>query len=540
MLGLSEETLEALNRLGIHTPTEIQQKAIPTLLSESCDFLGLAQTGTGKTAAYGLPLIEKIEPGKKEVQALIITPTRELGQQVSEQLLAFSKIKKGIFVEVVYGGKPIDKQIYFLRKKPQIVVATPGRLLDLIRRNAISLSTIRHVVLDEADEMLNMGFQEDIDEILSLTPTYKKVWLFSATMPAEIRRIAQTYMQDYKEVRIKSEEIVNANISHQVLRVKPKQKLEALLRIIEEQEINNAVIFCKTRLDTQDLSDELFQAGFRADAIHGDLSQNQRDRVMQRFKSGKMQFLVATDVAARGIDVKNLSHVIHYTLPQEMEYYTHRSGRTGRAGNTGQSIALITGAEYSRLQMFSQKLGINFETSPLQEHFPFDEVFSDRGRFGGGRGGRNGRSRGGDRFSSSDRPQRRERSFQNRDDNFGRRENNNDGFPKRERSSNDRDVRSSRDDRGRDDRNRDSRSRDDRGQRGGFGGPKSRNAFSDQGDRFKSGERQGERQKKKVDGGKKVSFAGSSYDKKPKQPVSENASSESGKYRKKAFVLNEY
>jgi superfamily II DNA/RNA helicase len=536
MLGLSEETLEALNRLGITTPTEIQQKAIPTLLGESCDFLGLAQTGTGKTAAYGLPLIEKIEPGKKEVQALIITPTRELGQQVAEQLLAFSKFKKNIFVEVVYGGKPIDKQIYFLRKKPQIVVATPGRLLDLIRRNAISLSTIRHVVLDEADEMLNMGFQEDIDEILSLTPTYKKVWLFSATMPAEIRRIAQTYMQDYKEVRVKSEEIVNANISHQVLRVKPKQKLEALLRIINEQEISNAVIFCKTRLDTQDLSDELYQAGFRADAIHGDLSQNQRDRVMQRFKSGKMQFLVATDVAARGIDVKNLSHVIHFTLPQEMEYYTHRSGRTGRAGNLGQSIAIITGSESSRLAMFSQKLGIKFETSPLQEHFAFDEMYSDRSRSGGSGGrGRNNRNRPSS-FGSSDRPQRRDRAPQSREGGFERRENSFDAFPRRdrERSRDDR----GRDDRGRDDRGRENRSRDERGPRsgGGYGAPKS-NGFkpSDQGDRFSSGER-----KKKFDGEKKVSFAGSSYDKKPKSPSTDNPSSEGNKYRKKAFVLNEY
>ncbi|MCO6495325.1 MAG: DEAD/DEAH box helicase, partial [Bacteroidetes bacterium] len=268
-LGLSEQTLKALNQLDIHTPTEIQEKAIPLLMEANCNFLGLAQTGTGKTAAYGLPLIEKIDTQKREIQALIITPTRELGQQVAEQLVKFSAYHKAIRVEVVYGGKPIDKQIYFLRKKPPVLVATPGRLLDLINRNALNLKHIQHVVLDEADEMLNMGFQEDINTILSLTPQYKKIWLFSATMPPEIQEIAENYMGDYQEVRIKSEERVNAAITHEYIRVKANQKFEALLRVIEQEKGMRAVIFCRTRRDTQELADKLFDEGYQADAIHG-------------------------------------------------------------------------------------------------------------------------------------------------------------------------------------------------------------------------------------------------------------------------------
>jgi len=410
-LGLSELTLEALNKLGIQTPTEIQQKAIPLLLDENCDFLGLAQTGTGKTAAYGLPLIEKIDLKLKEIQAIIITPTRELGQQVAEQLMNFSQFHKGVFVEVVYGGKPIDRQIQRLRRKPQIVVATPGRLIDLLQRRALNLKTISHVVLDEADEMLNMGFQEDIQRILSLTPATKKIWLFSATMPQEIRMIAEEYMTDHKEVRINSKEMVNANIKHEFIRVKSSEKFDALAKLIELNPEMRAVVFCRTKADTQNLSDDLYRLNFQADAIHGDLSQNQRDRVMNSFKTHRLQFLIATDVAARGIDVKDLTHVIHYALPHEMEYYTHRSGRTARAGKEGTSVALITGAEFSRMKMFGQKLGIEFQESELQQFFQFNPSEGDRGRgrgrgnsgggYGGGGYGGGGNRRSGSSSSSS-------------------------------------------------------------------------------------------------------------------------------------------
>lgn len=548
MLGLSEVTLEALNRLGIQTPTEIQEKAIPILLEENCDFLGLAQTGTGKTAAYGLPLIEKIDPDKREIQALIITPTRELGQQVAEQLLAFSKFKKGISVEVVYGGKPIDRQIQFLRRKPQIVVATPGRLLDLISRRALSLQTIRYVILDEADEMLNMGFQEDIDKILSLTPDYKKVWLFSATMPAEIRHIAQTYMTDHKEVRINSEEKVNVNISHEYIRLKGNQKFEALSKLIEANPEMRAVVFCKTRMDTQELSNDLYRAGFEADAIHGDLSQNQRDKVMNKFKTNKLQFLIATDVAARGIDVKDLTHVVHYALPQEMEYYTHRSGRTGRAGKLGISISLITGSEFSRMKFFSQKLQIDFKESPLQEFFAFDpyEGGSDRrggggrGRSGGGRsfgGSGGGRSYGGNSRNES-------RSYGDRDNNrssggsgYGRREDSRPSFGSNNRGSDSR-APESRDR----DRNRDSNSGSDRRSRDGAS---SRPAFEDRGgfsgnrDRAPRGDKPfGEKRYGDKKPGSKPAFAGSSYDKKPAAKNNEAGSVD--KYRRKAFDVGSY
>lgn len=506
-LGLSDLTLNALKQIDIHTPTEIQEKAIPMLLEEDCNFLGLAQTGTGKTAAYGLPLIEKIDTHKHEIQSLIITPTRELGQQVAEQLVKFSKFHKGIKVEVVYGGKPIDKQIYFLRKKPAILVATPGRLLDLIRRNALNLKHILHVVLDEADEMLNMGFQEDINTILSLTPQYKKIWLFSATMPPEIQEIAENYMSEYKEVRINSEEKVNAQITHEYIRVKAPKKFEALLKIIEQDEKMRAVIFCRTRRDTQDLADRLFDAGYQADAIHGDLNQNQRDRVMNRFKTHKLQFLIATDVAARGIDVKDLSHVIHYALPEMPEYYTHRSGRTARAGKEGTSIAILTAVEYNRMKLFSRKLQIVFEESPLQSEFEFDaHKESDEKR---GRGRNNGRDFGSDRNSRKKNSSR----FKSRNDNQG------DSYPRKRQSE------------------RSSKASNNDSQSNATGYHRVKDKKKDKAQRtsssteFKSKEKNRKRKNTSL-----PAFAGSSYDKQPREKRNDDQKSGGqDKYRRKVF-----
>lgn len=368
-LGLSPEILKALESEGIITPTEIQDKAIPILLNTDTDFLGLAQTGTGKTAAYGLPLIEKVKPFAKEVQALVVTPTRELGQQIANQLKLFSKFKKGIFTEVVYGGKPIDKQIQYLKRKPQIVIATPGRLIDLMNRRAIQLNTISMVVLDEADEMLNMGFKDDVLKILSHTSAAKKTWLFSATMPPDIKLIAEEYMNDYREVKVNTQDKVNTNITHEFIQLKASEKLDAIERIHEKEPNLQAVVFCKTRRETKDVAQALRRMGIEADAINGDLSQSQRDKVMNKFKAHKLQLLVATDVAARGIDVKDLSHVIHHSLPQELEYYTHRSGRTARAGKKGTSISLITQSEMGRMRWFAKELKVQFDNSELQETF---------------------------------------------------------------------------------------------------------------------------------------------------------------------------
>jgi ATP-dependent RNA helicase DeaD len=368
-LGLSEDILRALSKVGIEKPTEIQQKTIPILLQENTDFLGLAQTGTGKTAAFGLPLVEKTNPDMREIQSLVITPTRELGHQVAEQLRQFSSFMRNMSVEVVYGGKPIDRQMQYLRKKPRILVATPGRLLDLINRKALSLKHVSTVVLDEADEMLNMGFYEDIQRILSLTPPTRKIWLFSATMPSEIRSIAENYMANHREIKVNAGVQVNANISHEFIRVKESDKKQTLVTLLQTIPDMRAVIFCKTRRDTQRLAMDLTREHLVAEPIHGDMSQNQRDRVMMKFKQHKLQFLIATDVAARGIDVKDLTHVIHYALPQEMDYYTHRSGRTARAGKEGISLSIISGSEFGRMRLFSQKLKINFKESPLQSLF---------------------------------------------------------------------------------------------------------------------------------------------------------------------------
>ncbi len=361
-LGLSPNTLKALDLLGFTQPTPVQTEAIPLLLeNDPCDFIGLAQTGTGKTAAFGLPLIELIDESNSATQALVMAPTRELGQQTAKQLVDFSQGHKKLNVEVVYGGAAITNQIKALRKPTQIVVATPGRLLDLIKRKAIKLNNIEYVVLDEADEMLNMGFKEAIDEILSHAPETKSTWLFSATMPTEIRKIINKYMVKPKEVTINREEKSNKDITHQYVITKSANKVAALRRFLDIKPKMRGVMFCRTRRETQQIAEELNDLGYSAEPLHGELSQQQRDAAMKRFKSRSMQLLIATDVAARGIDVNDLTHVIHHTLPDQLESYTHRSGRTGRAGKKGVSLAFINPREGRKIQAIERKINVKFE-----------------------------------------------------------------------------------------------------------------------------------------------------------------------------------
>ncbi len=361
-LGLSQPICDVLQNMGFEKPTVIQEKAIPMLLENNpTDFIGLAQTGTGKTAAFGLPLIDLIDADNSSTQALIMAPTRELGQQTAQQLVTFSKSKKGVNVEVVYGGADIRAQMKALRRPTQIVVATPGRLLDLIKRKAINLENVEYVVLDEADEMLNMGFKDDIDEILSHTLENRVTWLFSATMPREIRRLVKTYMKDPLEVAVDAEQKSNKDIAHQYVVTKADNKISALKRFLDIQPDMKGIMFCRTKMDTQEIADDLSKQGYSVAALHGDLSQNQRDTVMRHFKTRSMQLLVATDVAARGIDVNDLTHVFHHKLPDQLESYTHRSGRTGRAGNKGISMAFINPREGRKITDIERKMSITFE-----------------------------------------------------------------------------------------------------------------------------------------------------------------------------------
>ncbi|MEO9484763.1 MAG: DEAD/DEAH box helicase [Ekhidna sp.] len=361
-LGLSQSIADVLDKMGFTDPTPVQQQSIPLLLTENpTDFIGLAQTGTGKTAAFGLPLIDLIDADIAHTQALIMAPTRELGQQTAKQLNDFAKSKSKLNVEVVYGGAAIVNQIKALRRPTQIVVATPGRLLDLIKRKAVKLDQVKYVILDEADEMLNMGFQEAIDDILSHTPKERVTWLFSATMPSEIRRIVKKYMSDPKEVSVDTSQKSNKDISHKYVVTKVSNKLPAIKRFLDREPEMRGILFCRTKRETQEIADNLSQIGYGVEALHGDLSQSQRDAVMRRFKAKSMQLLVATDVAARGIDVNDLTYVIHHTLPDQLESYTHRSGRTGRAGNKGVSLALINPRESRKISELERKINVKFE-----------------------------------------------------------------------------------------------------------------------------------------------------------------------------------
>ncbi len=361
-LGLSKPLMQVLPELGFENPSPIQEQAIPLLNEKPQDFIGLAQTGTGKTAAFGLPLLDWINPDQKDTQALILAPTRELGQQIAGQLEIFAKYLPNIRIQSVYGGASIVVQMKDIKRRtPQIVIATPGRLLDLMRRKVLDLSTIKFVVLDEADEMLNMGFKEDLDDILAYTGDSKNTWLFSATMPKEIRHIVKSYMSNPVEVKVSTGNQVNENIEHQYAVVKSSDKFEGLKRVLDVEKGFRGVIFCRTRIKTQQLADDLNKSGYQSEALHGDLSQAQRDRVMKRFKNHTLQVLVATDVAARGIDVNDLTHVIHYALPDDPSYYTHRSGRTARAGKKGISLSLLTNRDMRKLDNLEKSLKLKID-----------------------------------------------------------------------------------------------------------------------------------------------------------------------------------
>jgi len=359
-LGLSGALVEAIHQLGFETPTPIQEKAIPILLQGDTDLVGLAQTGTGKTAAFGLPLIELVDEKNRATQALIVAPTRELSVQITSDLEKFMAKVKRLNIVTVYGGASISDQIRKIRQGAQIIVATPGRLIDLLSRKVVDLTHIQFVVLDEADEMLNMGFKEDIDEILSTTPDSKKVWLFSATMPREVREIASNYRSNAKELTMEGRQSGNENIDHQYVVVEERDKYLALKRFVDYTPDIFGVIFCRTKLDTQRIAEHLIKDGYNADPLHGDLTQVQRDRVMKNFKDKTLQLLVATDVAARGIDVNNITHVIHMNMPDEMEFYTHRSGRTARAGKKGISLAIVSKKEVGRISMVEKMLKRKF------------------------------------------------------------------------------------------------------------------------------------------------------------------------------------
>jgi len=368
-LGISDDVVNAVKDLGFENPTPIQEQSIPVLLEGNNDFVGLAQTGTGKTAAFGLPLLELIDFKSNKPQALILCPTRELCLQITSDIKNFSKNISGANVVAVYGGANIMQQLREIRIGVQIVVATPGRMLDIIGRKAIDFTNVKYVVLDEADEMLNMGFQEDINDILSTTPDDKKTWLFSATMPPEVRRIAKNYMESPVELTMGTKNTGNVNIEHEYYTVRARDKYAALKRIVDFNPEIFAVVFCKTKLDTQDVAEHLIKDGYNADALHGDLSQQQRDKVMQRFRDRHMQLLIATDVAARGIDVNNVTHVINYSLPDEIESYTHRSGRTGRAGKTGISICIVNSKEIGKIRQIERIIGKKFTKADLPTGF---------------------------------------------------------------------------------------------------------------------------------------------------------------------------
>jgi len=358
-LGLKSEVLKSLQELGFEAPTPIQEKAIPYLLGENSDFVGLAQTGTGKTAAFGLPLINNIENHAKTPQGLVICPTRELCLQIAKDLETYSKHLK-VAVVAVYGGTDIRKQMTDIKRGASIIVATPGRLMDLINRRAISLADVEYVVLDEADEMLNMGFKEDIDAILETTPDTKNVWLFSATMPAEVARIAKNYMTDPLEVSIGHKNQSNENIDHIYYVVKEKDRYAGVKRLIDFNPEIYGLIFCRTRQETATVAEKLGKEGYSAEPLHGDLSQVQRDRVMDRFRKKDIQILVATDVAARGLDIDNITHVINYNLPDDIENYTHRSGRTARAGRKGESLVLINTRESGKIRAIEKQMRTTF------------------------------------------------------------------------------------------------------------------------------------------------------------------------------------
>ena len=356
-LGLDDNIVRSVTDLGFETPSEIQEKAIPQLLTSDTDLVGLAQTGTGKTAAFGLPMIQKIDPTYRAIQGLILCPTRELCLQITKEMTAYSKHSEGVRVTAVYGGASISDQIRDIKKGANIIVGTPGRTIDLMQRKVLKFDTVSTVVLDEADEMLNMGFKEDINQILEGTPPFKKTWLFSATMPREVERIASNYMTDPFKVTVGTKNSSAANIEHQYCLVNGRDQYNALRRFIDYSPGMFGIVFTRTRREAKEFAEKLMTDGYNADALHGDLSQAQRDAVMNKFRSRALQILIATDVAARGIDVDDVTHVFHVDLPDEIESYTHRSGRTARAGKSGISVALISPSKSGRIRLVEKQIG---------------------------------------------------------------------------------------------------------------------------------------------------------------------------------------
>ena len=359
-LGLSQEIVSALTDLGYEKPTVIQEKAIPQILSSTDDLKAFAQTGTGKTAAFSLPILEQVDSSNKNTQAIILSPTRELAIQIGKNIQEFSKNLKKIHVVTVYGGASIDDQVRSLKRGAQIVVGTPGRTVDLIKRKHLKLENIRWVVLDEADEMLNMGFKEDLDQVLKVTPKEKQTLLFSATFPREVDAIARNYMHKPVEISAGKKNAGADKVTHEFYLVSERNRYPALKRLADVNPDIYGIVFCRTRRETKDVASKLIDDGYNADALHGDLSQAQRDIVMEKFRAKHLQLLIATDVAARGLDVNNLTHVINYKLPDQAENYTHRSGRTGRAGKEGISIALINNREKNALKPIEKKIGKKF------------------------------------------------------------------------------------------------------------------------------------------------------------------------------------
>ena len=364
-LGLASEIVEAIQELGFDQPMPVQEEVIPLLLAQTRDIIALAQTGTGKTAAFGLPIIQKIDVTQKAPQTLILCPTRELCLQISADLIDYSKYVEGIKILPVYGGSSIDSQIRTLKRGVHVIVATPGRLIDLLNRKVMSLDLVHTVVLDEADEMLNMGFTESIDDILSRVPEGRSMLLFSATMPKEIARITKKYMEKPIEIVIGRKNEGALNVKHVYYMVAARDKYLALKRVADYYPNIYAILFCRTRRETQEIADKLIQDGYDADSLHGELSQSQRDMVMGKFRNKNLQFLVATDVAARGLDIDDITHVINYGLPDDVESYTHRSGRTGRVGKNGTSISIIHLKEQGKIAQFERAINKKFEKRTL-------------------------------------------------------------------------------------------------------------------------------------------------------------------------------
>lgn len=373
-LGLTEYLLHAITDLGFETPSEVQQKTIPILLEKDTDLVSLAQTGTGKTAAFGFPMLQKINVDSRTTQGLILSPTRELCLQITNEMKLYGKYLKGLNVVAIYGGASITDQSREVKRGAQIIVATPGRMKDMINRKMVDISNIEYAVLDEADEMLNMGFYEDITDILSYTPKEKNTWLFSATMPQEVSTIAKKFMQNPIEITVGNKNESTNQVSHEYYLVNTRDRYSALKRLADANPDIFSVIFCRTKRDTQKIAEQLIEDGYSAGALHGDLSQNQRDMVMKSFRNQQIQMLVATDVAARGIDVDDITHVINYQLPDEPEIYTHRSGRTGRAGKTGISMVIVSKSEVRKIKSIERIIKKNFVRKDIPDGMEICEV----------------------------------------------------------------------------------------------------------------------------------------------------------------------